>query len=136
MAGCKHGLDCCILGQRTNAHQAIQALLQTHGVTQDLSSQEPAVWGWDLAKSLDWTVGLALDADSVVCRVERFQRSWEDTIDTIRRMTGSKPALVDSTGVGDPVVERLQRFGPWFEGFRFSAPSKQQLMEGARWDAG
>jgi hypothetical protein len=98
--------------------------------TRGLSDQEPAVWGWDLAKSIDWSVGIALDAHGVVCAFERFQRSWEDTIETIRRTTGSKPALIDSTGVGDPILERLQRCGPWFEGFRFSASSKQQLMEG------
>ena len=41
------------------------------------------------------------------------------------------PALVDSSGVGDPVVEQLQRQGDGlFEGFKFSAQSKQQLMEG------
>jgi hypothetical protein len=41
---------------------------------------------------------------------------------------------VDSTGVGDPVLEALQRrgrgVGCQFEGFKFSAPAKQQLMEG------
>ena len=41
------------------------------------------------------------------------------------------PVLVDSTGVGDPIVERLQRISDGnFQGFHFSAPSKQKLMEG------
>jgi hypothetical protein len=40
-------------------------------------------------------------------------------------------ALIDSTGVGDPIVEQLQsRCGGLVEGFKFTAQSKQQLMEG------
>ena len=37
---------------------------------------------------------------------------------------------MDSTGLGDPVVEQLQELMPQVEGFKFSASSKQQLMEG------
>ena len=45
--------------------------------------------------------------------------------------TGQMPALVDSTGVGDPILESLQIEQRWnFEGFKFSSASKQQLMEG------
>ncbi|MFP4598039.1 MAG: hypothetical protein ACLFVJ_07295 [Persicimonas sp.] len=95
-----------------------------------MSDAPPTVWGWDLAKSQDWTVGVALDADGAVCAFERFQRPWESTIDAIRRATGTTRALVDSTGVGDPVVETLQRSSRNYEGFKFTANSKQQLMEG------
>lgn len=91
----------------------------------------PARWGWDLAKSLDWTVGIALCSHNAVARFVRFQRSWQDTISGIRIETGPDvPALVDSTGVGDPVLEALQNGRRNFEGFKFTAPSKQQLMEG------
>lgn len=96
-----------------------------------LSKAPAKFWGWDLAKSTDWTVGIALDADGAVCQLERWQGPWETTITRIRSLTGSLPALVDSTGVGDPVLESLQKNGGQnFEGFKFSAPSKQQLMEG------
>jgi hypothetical protein len=37
--------------------------------------------------------------------------------------------LVDATGVGDAVVEDLQSRLPRVEGFKFTAPSKQNLME-------
>lgn len=90
----------------------------------------PAAWGWDLAKSVDFTCGVALDASGYVCRVERYQRSWEDTIRDIG-MRVQAPALIDSTGVGDPILEQLQRKVPGrFHGFKFSSSSKQQLMEG------
>lgn len=94
-----------------------------------LSDKAPAVWGWDLAKSVDWTVGIALDEDGNACRFERFQLPWEVTEQRIIAATGYDKAFVDSTGVGDPVVERLQSQGN-YEGFKFSAQSKQQLMEG------
>ena len=96
-----------------------------------LSHDTPTAWGWDLAKSVDYTVGIALDGHGHVCRLERFQKSWDDTITTIRDGTGEVRALIDSTGVGDPVVEALQKGGHrHLHGFKFSATSKQQIMEG------
>jgi hypothetical protein len=98
---------------------------------QPLSAAEPYVWGWDLAKSQDYTVGIALDRAGVCCRFERWQGPWEMTIARIKALTGRTQALVDSTGVGDPVLEALQRDGgDNFEGFKFTSGSKQQLVEG------
>jgi len=91
----------------------------------------PYAFGIDLAKSVDWTVIIALDADGTVCRVKRFQAPWNDTITRIIDTVGHYPALVDSTGVGDPVLESLQRQGGGnFTGFKFTSQSKQQIMEG------
>ncbi len=96
-----------------------------------LSSKKPEVWGWDLAKSQDWTVGIGLDGDGHVCRFDRWQSPWEATNLRIHGLTGNVRALVDSTGVGDPVLERLQKNpGSKYEGFKFTLQSKQQLMEG------
>lgn len=95
----------------------------------ELSDGEPVAWGWDLAKSQDYTAGIALDAEGRVCRLEHFQRPWRETIRRIREVTHA-PALVDSTGVGDPVLEELQAGSVWFEGYKFTSQSKQQIMEG------
>jgi hypothetical protein len=99
-----------------------------------LWSHEVVCWGWDLAKSQDWTVGIGLDSEGNVCRYYRWQKPWKETIADIRRLTGKVEALVDATGVGDPIVEDLQRGSDGretnFKGFKFSASSKQQLMEG------
>ncbi len=95
-----------------------------------LSTDPPICWGWDLAKSHDWTVGIALDAAGHVCRFERWQGPWNDTKRRIIASTSNVPALVDSTGVGDPVLEDLQRSGGGYVGFKFTSTSKQQLMEG------
>jgi hypothetical protein len=73
---------------------------------------------------------VGLDAQNRVCRFQRYQKPWQDTIRAIRDAVGTVPALVDSTGVGDPVLEALQAAHRNYEGFKFSMPSKQQLMEG------
>lgn len=91
----------------------------------------PVVWGVDLAKSQDWTWAIGLDADGVVCHSERWQGPWSITLDRLAALLSGRRALVDSTGVGDPIVEQLQqRLGGQVEGFHFTAPSKQRLMEG------
>ena len=95
-----------------------------------MSRKKPQAFGWDLAKSVDWTVGTGLDAEGRVCRFRRFQKPWKDTLEQIKQETGNVPADVDSTGVGDPIVEDLQRTGGNFESYKFTQPSKQQLMEG------
>lgn len=95
-------------------------------------SKKPAVsWGWDVARTQDYTVGVGLDEDGRECAFERFQAPWRLTKRRIIEATGSTPALVDATGVGSPLVEDLQsEGGDNFEGFVFTASSKQQLMEG------
>ncbi len=96
-----------------------------------ISQLPPVAWGWDLAKHVDWTVGIGLDRNGDVCRFLRFQRPWPDTLETIKRETKHCPAYVDSTGVGDPIVDMLQKdCGSNFEGFQFTLPAKQRLMEG------
>jgi phage FluMu gp28-like protein len=96
-----------------------------------MSNEKPVCFGLDLAKSVDWTCLIGLDKQRRVCALERFQKSWNDTITTVREIVGTIPCLVDSTGIGDAVLESLQKDGRRnFEGFKFTAPSKQQLMEG------
>lgn len=45
-------------------------------------------------------------------------------------MIGSNPAFIDSTGVGNPVVEEIQKLCGGAEGYTFTQISKQQIMEG------
>lgn len=95
-----------------------------------MSVAKPAVYGVDLAKSDDWTVVIGLDEDGAVCYFDRWQGPWLQTMPRLIQKIGYTQALVDSTGVGDPIVEQLQRELPLVEGFKFSSTSKQQLMEG------
>lgn len=96
-----------------------------------LSPAEPVAIGADLAKSVDWTVVVGLDEDGVACLFERFQRPWNETEEDLSRLV-RVPALIDSTGVGDPIVESLARRTGLVEGFKFTGTSRQQLLEGLR----
>jgi hypothetical protein len=88
-----------------------------------LSNGPALCWGVDLAKSHDWTVAVALDAEARVCQLERWQSDWGQTRRRLLDMIGDTPALIDSTGVGDPIVEDMQRERMGVEGFKFnSAP--------------
>ena len=75
------------------------------------SDQAPVCWGVDLAKSVDYTVAIGLDAQGCVCRFARFRKPWQETLDALKALLGQTRAAVDSTGVGDPIVEALQRRG-------------------------
>lgn len=97
----------------------------------DLSTKTAKVFGVDLAKSVDWTVVIGLDDERRVCHFDRWQHEpWDRTAERILQIVGSRPTLIDSTGVGDPVVEGLQRKAPSIDGFKFTNSSKQQIMEG------
>lgn len=93
-------------------------------------SHEPAVcFGIDLAKSFDYTVIIGLDKNGAVCYFERFQKDWRQTVQDIINLPNGVPIAIDSTGVGDPIGEDVARVKE-VELFKFTAPSKQQLMEG------
>ena len=96
----------------------------------DMSGRPPVVYGVDLAKSVDWTVVVGLDDQGTVCRFDRYQWPWEETVKRLVNEIGLIPAVIDSTGVGDPIVERLQREISNVQGYNFSQTSKQKLMEG------
>lgn len=103
-----------------------------------VSTKPPRAWGWDLAKKRDYFVGIALDEDGAICRfVRHHQMPWGEVKNTIIAETKNTPALCDSTGVGDPIVEDVQRMmgqpidgAGSFQGFVFTQASKQRLMEG------
>ena len=97
-----------------------------------LSDAPPAAFGVDLAKKRDWLVVVGLDAEGRTCVFQRWQGlPWRESIRRIHEIVGEDvPALVDSTGLGDPVLEELQVGHGNFQGYLFSQVAKQRLMEG------
>lgn len=94
-------------------------------------STKPAIcYAIDLAKSFDYTVIIGLDEDGNVCHFDRFQKDWKQTKEIIVNKIGDTYSIIDSTGVGDPIAEDLNRSCRKLEGFKFSQSSKQQIMEG------
>ena len=107
--------------------KAIAACVDPVGMAKTI----PVVHGLDFAKKQDWTVDIGLDDAGRVCKFIRMQIGWEQQYPILQKSIGYTPSLADSTGVGDPVVERLQKPpGSKVEGYIFSPGSKQMLMEG------
>lgn len=101
-------------------------------MNQGLSKKPSVAYGVDLAKKQDWFVVIGLDEDGAVAHFSRWQHlPWPDSIARVRNIVGEDvPALIDSTGLGDPVLDTLQVEHGNFFGFQFTGPSKQRLMEG------
>ena len=95
-----------------------------------ISNKPASCYGIDLAKSFDYTVIVGLDDDSNVCYFDRFQADWSVTKNKIMQLPKGIEKNIDATGVGDPIVEELQRLGSNVYGFKYSSQSKQQLMIG------
>jgi hypothetical protein len=93
------------------------------------STAAPVCFGIDLAKSVDHTVIIGLDVNGNTCYLDRFQKDWRQTLQTILTLP-NVPIKIDSTGVGDPIAEELQGKRSNVTGFKFSPTSKQQIMEG------
>jgi hypothetical protein len=92
------------------------------------------VQGVDLAKSEDWTVHVVLDATEKPYRLvhfERYQRQpWPVVAARIRevhRRYGCHQTLIDSTGVGDAVLDEVRDVA---QGFVFTQRSKLDLLSG------
>lgn len=97
--------------------------------TYPMSSRPVVCFGVDLAKSVDWTVILGLDKTGATSYFDRYQKDWTTTTADIIALP-SAPANIDSTGVGDPIVESVQAKRQNVTGTKFTQYSKQQLMEG------
>lgn len=98
----------------------------------DLAPGPVVAWGVDLAKKQDWFVCIGLNEDGQVAGFHRWQRiPWRTSIQRVWQLVGEDAkVLVDSTGLGDPVLEELQVEHGNIEGYHFSPTSKQKLMEG------
>ncbi len=94
-----------------------------------LSEEKPVVYGVDLARSMDYTVVVGLDAWLRVCVLERWQTPWAETKAKIAEMVKQVPVVADATGVGDAIVADLQQMGVNVSPHVFTQSSKLRLMQ-------
>lgn len=119
-AGVFRGITSCIRGALQNPAPGLQYAM-----------------GVDLARLKDYTVLTVMDKQSRhVVHFERFnQISWElqyyRILEVARRY--SAEVCMDSTGIGDPIVETIQNSGVRVVPYKISGPAaKQQLIDKLR----
>lgn len=89
--------------------------------------------GIDLARSEDFTVLSTLDPEGKQVHFERFtQVGWERQIETITAVMARYPgtAVVDATGLGNPIFEALRARRLNVLPFTFTNASKLELIDG------
>ena len=91
------------------------------------------VIGCDVAKHTDWTVLIAMDAETGRCfAMERFnQLDWpiqkERILGFVRKYRGR--LILDASGVGDPIYDDLKQVCGDIEAFKFTVASKTALVQ-------
>jgi len=88
--------------------------------------------GVDLAKHVDFTVITVLDdlGNQVYWnRLNKLDWVYQKKLITEVMQEYDARLFIDSTGVGDPIFDDLQRSGLMIEGYKFTAQSKRALIE-------
>ena len=94
--------------------------------------------GVDVAKYQDYTVIIVVDVTEPPYRVVYFERfnnkPWGYIVDRIVNVHKRYKArgFIDTTGVGDPIYERVMEKGGSLSPFVFTSTSKQQLIDNLR----
>lgn len=100
-------------------------------IIDNLSPSKTVVYGIDFGRVNDWSVIIGLDKDGKMTYFDRFKMPWESTIDKIIKLRNDDPytqIVVDSTGVGSVLLERLQSHVYNVIGFEFTGKSKPMIM--------
>jgi hypothetical protein len=113
----------------------IEACLESEAETESHCKDvvRNVIIGCDVAKHTDWTVLIAMDAETGRCfAMERFnQLDWpiqkERILGFARKHRGR--IVLDATGVGDPIFDDLKRVYGDIEGFKFTGHSKTELVQ-------
>lgn len=92
------------------------------------------VIGVDLAKYSDYTVITVIDTETgeIVYFNRLNLRLWETQMERVTQVCEyyrSSQVVLDSTGVGDPIYERLTLLGVPVIPYKFTNPSKQRLID-------
>lgn len=94
------------------------------------SEERTVAMGVDLGDKNDYTVITGLDRYGDITGIARWRKiGWPATKERLIKMIGKIPALIDSTGLGSPIVADIAAVCSRAEGYVFSTKSKQNLME-------
>lgn len=96
-----------------------------------LSNKPTVCYGIDFGRVNDYTVITGQDEDGKLSYFDRFKLSWESTIVIVNKLRAMDPytlIVVDSTGVGSVLLERLQATIYNITGFEFTGKSKPIII--------
>jgi len=119
-AGVFRNVDACVLGEFEQKETKVTKI-------------RDVVIGCDVAKHTDFTVLIAMDAETGRCfAIDRFnQLDWpvqkERILGFVRQHRGR--LILDATGVGDPIYDDLKRVYSDVEGFKLTQGSKTELIQ-------
>ena len=105
----------------------------TYTEPQELKQNKRYQIGIDLAKYQDFTVISVIDLHTfyLVKQLKFNKIDWNEQKEMIIREIrywNKARTYIDSTGVGDPIVEDLKRLVPSVEAFKFNETSRTQLL--------
>ncbi len=90
-----------------------------------------SVIGLDLARKLDFSALIGMNASRQVFYIDRFQDEWSEQKRKVlsKSFLWNARVIADATGVGDQFVEDLRSHGVQVEGYVISSQSKQRLID-------
>lgn len=111
-----------------------EAAIEKENCYEDPKSDHRYIVGADIAKVNDFTVITVIDKQThKVVYWERFNKvDWALVADRIANVAlkyNRAKAIIDSTGLGNPVTENIKRKGTYVEDYKFSNKSKKELIE-------
>jgi hypothetical protein len=89
-------------------------------------------YGVDLGEHHDFTWVIGLNEAGQMVEWHRFQQiGWDEQIQRVQKIVGRKRAMIDATGVGDPVFQMIAKKCRRAEAFKYTGGpygSKQDIM--------
>jgi phage FluMu gp28-like protein len=124
--------ECDFLEQQGSIFRRVRE--QIRGDLEEAKAGRNYIMGVDLAKYTDYTVIAVVDRHThCLVYFDRFnQLDWslqKARIEAVSRRYNNCPARIDSTGVGDPICEDLEKTGVMVYPYKFTQESKRELVE-------
>jgi len=125
--------EACFLEESAGVFRGIDKCIK--GEIEYPSPDGNYVIGLDLARTTDYTVAVVMETGRKhVVYMDRFTKcDWQTQIERVAALSrryNNALILMDSTGVGDPILSEIDARGLEVEGYTFTNQSKRALIEG------